>query len=101
MNKKFRLLAIVSKIFKAIAVLVFAIGVVSAVTVYLNADIAAFFAESVSPMLENSSRAVMALMTLFWAFIAALMWLTVSEGIMLGVAIEENTRETRDFLRKH
>jgi len=101
MNKKFRLLAIVSKIFRGIAILVFAIGVASAATVYINADVATFFAKSVSPMLEVSSRALMALMTLLWAFVAALMWLAVSEGIMLGIAIEENTRETRDFLRKH
>jgi len=100
MNKRFRLLAMVSKVFRAIAVLVFAVGVAMAVTVYLNADIATLINESISPMLDTSSRALMALMTLLWSSIIAILWLTASEGILLGIAIEENTRETRDFLRK-
>jgi hypothetical protein len=88
MEKRFRILRIISLIYKVLGVIVLIVGVVLSVVLPLSAPqpavarIAAFFA------------------SFFLSIFYALFLYGLGELVILGLAIEENTRQSVDLLRR-
>jgi hypothetical protein len=106
MEKRFRALRIIATILKIIAWIVLVVGVLAAIFVFISGVAAGGLANS--SYLGNSPA--FALGTLFTGvlggfvvLLAVLFYFLVlyamSEAIYLGLAIEENTRETAHYLK--
>lgn len=102
MEKRFRALRIIGTIFKVLAFIVLALGLLWILIFFVSMLVggAAVSRNDLGPLMASGIFAfLIALLVLFGAVVEFLVLYATGEAIFLALAIEENTRESSLLLR--